>query len=84
MTVTKEEKEYYELCLAIYNELSNTKLHESLSDLRERSITRVARFTDEKMVWKELGKLEIIDDLVNKKKHLYNEIKRLEEVMGNE
>ena len=81
MEITKEEKEYYDKCVEIYGELSNTKLLESLKDLREQIINRVARLDDEKKVWKELGKLWVIDHLIGRKQHLYNEVKRVETLM---
>lgn len=82
--LSREEQEYYDRCVTIHNELSNTKLLESLIDLREQTINRVARLDNEKLVWKELGKLYILDVLVGKKERVIQEIRRLEEHMKEE
>jgi len=80
-SISSEELEYYERCKQIYHELSNTKLLDSLNDLREQTINRVARVNTDREVWKELGKLHVIDMLIGKKTAVYNEIKRVETII---
>lgn len=80
--LTPEEQANYEELEQLYRELSNTKISDYLISLREKIISRIARVDDEKLLWKETGKLWIIDNLINKKQSTYNEIKRMDAVVN--
>jgi len=81
--ITKEEVEYLERCKKIYSELNNTSLMECLSDLKEQTIARIAKLDTDREVWKELGKLWMLDHITSMKSKLFNEIKRVEKLAPN-
>lgn len=82
--MTEDEQQYYDNCIAIYKELKNTKLYEYLTTLREKIIHKIARTDDEKKLWKEVGRLHLLDDLTDKKITSYTEIKRIDALKDEE
>ena len=83
MSLTKEEEQILDTSRQLYRELQNAPLlQERLRDLREQFINRIARLDDEKTIWKELGKLWLVDHMLNFQKKTFQTIKRLEEESG--
>lgn len=76
--LSAEDADYLAKCRQLYKIFSNENITSLLSELRDYSITRASKLDNEKLVWKELGKVELVQLLLNKQNSLFNEIKRIE------
>ena len=79
-----DEHDFYTSCIELFNIISNTKLIETLNDLRDQTITRMSKLNEVGDIQREQGKLQILNMLVNYKGTLSREIQRIESELKDE
>jgi len=81
MSLTQEEQEHYRNCLEVYAELNSDSfigLRKMLLKLRDRCIDRLATLED-KALTREQGKLQQLNEILNKKDCILGEIENIAE-----
>jgi hypothetical protein len=84
MRLKDSEHDFYTRCITLFNIINGTEFIETLNDLRDQTITRMARLNEVADIQREQGKLQILNQLLNYKGVLSREIQRIESEMNEE
>jgi hypothetical protein len=84
MKLTDADQDYYTRCIELFNIINGTPFMDTLNDLRDQTITRMARLNEVADIQREQGKLQILNQLINYKGVLSRDIQRIESEMNEE